>query len=55
MAAKNVKVIGFTATETELKIIDAVLRQNYQMNKSEVIRMLINAGAEKVLRADQKN
>jgi len=50
MGEKNVKVTGFTATKKELKIIDQFMRKNYRMNKSEVIRMLINAGAESLSR-----
>jgi hypothetical protein len=54
--AKNVKLVGFTATPVELEIIEEVRRRNYRLNNSEAIRMLINAGAEKVLgkKADQK-
>jgi len=47
--AKNVTYVGFTATPVELEIIDEVRRRNYRVNNSEAIRMLINAGAEKVL------
>lgn len=54
MAAKNVELVGFTATANEMRIIDAVQKKNYKMNKSEVIRLLINAGAE-VLLGEKKN
>lgn len=49
MAAKNVKFIGFTVTPQEELIIDEVQKRNYRMNQSEVIRLLINAGAEKLI------
>ena len=49
MAAKNVELVGFTATPNEVMIIDEMQKRHYKMNKSEVIRLLINAGAEKLL------
>lgn len=49
MAGKNVKFVGFTITPKEAQIIDEVQKRNYRANQSEVIRMLINAGAEKLL------
>lgn len=49
MAAKNVKFIGFTVTPQEEHIIDEVQKRHYRLNQSEVIRMLINAGAEKLI------
>lgn len=54
MPVKNGELIGFIATKNEIKIIDEAQRKNYKMNRSEIIRMLINAGSEKVLAKKQK-
>lgn len=47
---KKVTCVTFTATEAERRIIDAVRRQNYKLNQSEVVRLLINEGAKNLLR-----
>ena len=54
MGEKNVKILTFTASPNELKIIDTYMRKNYRKNRSEIIRMLINAGAESLGKRDSK-
>ena len=54
MAAKNVELVGFTATPVEVAIIDEMRKRNYKMNKSEVIRLLINEGAKNLLGTGKK-
>lgn len=49
MALKNGKFCGFAATPKEVEIIDRVMRKNYTMSKSDVIRLLINEGAKNLL------
>ena len=50
MGAVNGTNIGFMATPVELEIIDKVQKANYTKGKSEVIRMLIRAGGEQMLK-----
>ena len=50
---KKVTCVTFTATETEKRIIDEVRRNNYKLNQSEAVRLLINEGAKALLRKHQ--
>lgn len=43
------KLINFTASTDELKIIDEIRRKNYTMNQSQIIRLLIHEGAKSLL------
>ena len=46
MSSKTMKAITFNASPSEIKIIEAVQKKNFRMNRSEVIRSLIQAGWE---------
>ena len=48
---KTVTCVTFTATEKERQIIDAVRRNNYKLNQSEAVRLLINEGAKALKRS----
>ena len=50
---ETVKTLGFKATDTEVQIIDRMRQRHYTLSQSEVIRMLIKAGATVLL--DEKS
>lgn len=47
------QLISFKPTNAQLAIIDNLRKHNYLMNQSDVIRMLIDKGAEAVLGAEK--
>ena len=49
MAEQEMKLINFKASREQMAVINAIRREHYLMNQSEVVRMLIDAGAEKLL------
>ena len=49
MAGKNVKTICITVTPTEEAYVDTLRKRYHRMNQREIYRLLINAGAEKLL------
>lgn len=54
MVKTGSETCGFVATPKELAIIDSLQKRYYTKSKSEIIRMLINAGAEKILAEAKK-
>lgn len=49
MGEKNVRNVCISVTHEEMQAVDDLRRENYTLNQSEVFRMLIDAGIEKLL------
>ncbi len=47
------KMVYFKAGKPDVAIINALRKKHYLMNQSDVVRMLIAAGAESILGKDE--